>query len=503
MSTQRRIRHSNEKLKTKQVETTVEKRPKLAQRIISAVTAMGIFANPLVASAQIISGAEFTNVTTNGSVIDIETKKIIDRTGVNVFQQFGLNANQIANMYFGSKDSNNQADNLVNFVNSHIDINGTVNAVKNNKIGGNLYFLSKDGMAVGSSGVINTGALHVMTPTAAQMTAMQNVLSAGSNDAQKAQLELLRNSPAQIPLNPSGTITVLGKINATNKIDLRAANILVGIDGNKNINKAAALNTGVVDFTDLVNIKGSSGAVQSGLTGALTAIMDTGSGDIILKASADAGTKSIADGSPGFIKDKLDGLADEVTYREITASVQNYGTIAAAGGVDISATAQNVKRTETGAEEAGSLAQVTATVDLAAGSVSGVKDVTVQAVAKNEYVDEDGLVHKAAVLGLGAATPITGDVAFAVLETEAAVNIGQEAAVSSSGGDVAITAESTTLAATQASATGYKFASKGGQKGTYVPAGAVTYTEASNKAVVNVDGKVNAQGDVKLRLRLT
>ena len=464
MSTQRRIRRSNEKLKTKQVETAVEKRPKLAQRIISAVTAMGIFANPLVASAQIISGAEFTNVTTNGSVIDIETKKIIDRTGVNVFQQFGLNANQIANMYFGSKDSNNQADNLVNFVNSHIDINGTVNAVKNNKIGGNLYFLSKDGMAVGSSGVINTGALHVMTPTAAQMTAMQNVLSAGSNDAQKAQLELLRNSPAQIPLNPSGTITVLGKINATNKIDLRAANILVGIDGNKNINKAAALNTGVVDFTDLVNIQGSSGAVQSGLTGALTATMDTGSGDIILKASADAGTKSIADGAPGFIKDKLDGLADEVTYREITASVQNYGTIAAAGGVDISATAQNVKRTETGAEEAGSLAQVTATVDLAAGSVSGVKDVTVQAVAKNEYVDEDGLVHKAAVLGLGAATPITGDVAFAVLETEAAVNIGQEAAVSSSGGDVAITAESTTLAATQASATGYKFASKGGQK---------------------------------------
>ena len=135
MSTQRRIRRSNEKLKTKQVETVVEKRPKLAQRIISAVTAMGIFANPLVASAQIISGAEFTNVTTNGSVIDIETKKIIDRTGVNVFQQFGLNANQIANMYFGSKDSNNQADNLVNFVNSHIDINGTVNAVKNNKIG--------------------------------------------------------------------------------------------------------------------------------------------------------------------------------------------------------------------------------------------------------------------------------------------------------------------------------------------------------------------------------
>lgn len=82
-----------------------------------------------MASAQIISGAEFTNVTTNGSVIDIETKNHRQNRR-QCFQQFGLNANQIANMYFGSKDSNNQADNLVNFVNSHIDINGTVNAVK-------------------------------------------------------------------------------------------------------------------------------------------------------------------------------------------------------------------------------------------------------------------------------------------------------------------------------------------------------------------------------------
>ena len=61
--------------------------------------------------------------------------------------------------------------------------------------------------------------------------------------------------------------------------------------------------------------------------------MDAGSGDIILKASADAGTKRLADGAPDFIKDKLDGLADEFTYRDISATVKNYGTIDAAGGV--------------------------------------------------------------------------------------------------------------------------------------------------------------------------
>ena len=495
MSKQRQIRRSNEKLKNKQSEIIAEKRPHLARRIISAVTAMGIFANPLAASAQILAGADFTKVTSNGSVIDIETKKIIDRTGVNIFKEFDLNANQIANMYFGDKANSNQADNLVNFVNSHIDVNGTVNAIRDNKIGGNLYFLSKDGMAVGSSGVINTGALHVMTPTAAQMTAMQNVLSTGTTENQKAQLELLRNSPAQIPLNPSGTITVLGKVNATNKIDLRAANILVGIDGSGVVDKTAALRTGVVDFTDLVNIKGNGGDIQSGLTGNLTATMDAGSGDIILKASADAGTKTLADGAPDFIKDKLDGLADEFTYRDISATVKNYGTIDAAGGVEISATAANGKRTDTTDADPGSLAKVTAAVDLA-GNVSGAKDVKVSASAKNEYVDEDGLVHKASVLGLGAATPLTGDVAFAVLDTAATVNIGSEATVKSSNGNVSVSAESTTLAATQASATGYKYASLGGQKGTYVPAGAVVYTEASNKATVNVDGKLTAAGDV-------
>lgn len=317
---------------------------------------------------------------------------------------------------------------------------------------------------------------------------------------QKAQLKLLRNSPAQILLNPSETITVLGKVNATNKIDLRAANILVGIDGSGVVDKTAALRTVVVDFTDLVNIKGNGGEIQSGLTGNLTATMDAGSGDIILKASTDAGTKRLADGAPDFIKDKLDGLADEFTYRDISATVKNYGTIDAAGGVEISATAANGKRTDTTDADPGSLAKVTTAVDLA-GNVSGAKDVKVSVSAKNEYVDEDGLVHKASVLGLGAATPLTGDVAFAVLDTAATVNIGAEATVNSSNGNVSVSAESTTLAATQASATGYKHASLGGQKGTYVPAGAVVYTEASNKATVNVDGKLTATGDVDVTVK--
>ena len=52
---------------------------------------------------------------------------------------------------------------MVNTVENRISISGTVNAIRNNKIGGNLYFLSPKGMVVGSTGVINAGSLTMIT----------------------------------------------------------------------------------------------------------------------------------------------------------------------------------------------------------------------------------------------------------------------------------------------------------------------------------------------------
>lgn len=55
---------------------------------------------------------------------------------------------------------------LVNFVDNKISVNGTVNALKENKIGGNLYFVSPQGM-IGrdKTGVINAGSLTAVTTT--------------------------------------------------------------------------------------------------------------------------------------------------------------------------------------------------------------------------------------------------------------------------------------------------------------------------------------------------
>lgn len=164
-------------------------------------------------------------------------------------------------------------------------------------------------MAVGKSGVINTGSLYVMTPTADYIDNMKVV--AGTADAATAEKELNAitnitkdvNAWQAIPVNTSGTITVLGKVNATNEVQMRAAKIGVG----KNVDDQvvdevasgdtvsdASITTGVTNFGDLVNIKGVDGAedVKSGLTGELT-VTQTGSGDIVLSAYVDGATEKM------------------------------------------------------------------------------------------------------------------------------------------------------------------------------------------------------------------
>ena len=89
------------------------KEKSLMQKIIHCVTAMGVFVNPIAAAAQsITAGADFTHINVNGSVTDITTDKVYGSTtkiGVNVFDTFQLDANHIANMYFGTKAVNSAA----------------------------------------------------------------------------------------------------------------------------------------------------------------------------------------------------------------------------------------------------------------------------------------------------------------------------------------------------------------------------------------------------------
>ncbi len=505
----------------------------LSQKIISAVTAAGFIMQPFTAFAgQIIKQNDLNNNLIKDGVANIWADRVVDKTAVNVFNKFNLSQNEIANMYFGLKDTKHDAANLVNFVNDRIDINGTVNAIQNSQIGGNLFFLSKDGMAVGKSGVINTGSLYVMTPTADYIDNMKIV--AGTADAATAANELNAitnitkdaNAWQVIPVNTSGTITVLGKVNATNEVQMRAAKIGVG----KNVDdqvvdevasgdtvSAASITTGVTNFGDLVNIKGVDGAedVKSGLTGELTATQ-TGSGDIVLSAYVDGATEKNNLEELPFIGETFGPIAEtaENTFveQDFNASVDVYGTVATGvettekkGNININATAVNsnadfneqINDYELNDNDVAQLANVKAEVNIG-GTVNAAEDVTVKAEAINRYIDNSGAVAKAVSVGVSSGTPITGDVAYSVLNTEANVNITSEGSIESKKGKVDIDAKAETLAASAASVTALKFKAAGGTTGANVPAVSVLYTNAVNKANVTVEGNINAAENISI-----
>lgn len=194
------------------------------KKVVSTVTAMGFVLQPVAAMANTITRTDGGKLDVNGNVTNVWAGKVInDKVAMSVFKDFKVDANNIANMYFKEQANGQEAGNLVNFVNSCIDNNGTVNALKGGKIGGNLFFLSKDGMAVGATGVINTGSLYVATPNANKINELQDSLQKGL-----IKDNLADNLVYSVPINKSGTITVMGKINAADDVHLRAPKIGIG-----------------------------------------------------------------------------------------------------------------------------------------------------------------------------------------------------------------------------------------------------------------------------------
>lgn len=305
-----------------------------AQKIVSAVTAIGFVMQPVAALASTITRENGTAVTfNNNGVADIFASQVVNNNvAINKFKDFQLDANNIANMYFSTSKDSNSAGNLVNFVNSRIDINGTVNAIQNEKIGGNLFFFSSDGMAVGKTGVINAGALYVATPTSTKFDEYKKL-----DTEDKFNTIIKDEGFAKIPINASGTISVLGKVNAVNAVNLRAAKIGVGKNVSENTigdvaagatATGASIRTGVVNFKDIVN----TNKVKSGLSGTALTAKKTGSGDIVLAASNNYNDNY-------KMLDDLSEIAGAKVEAELT--VANGAEVKAAGNAKLSVKALN------------------------------------------------------------------------------------------------------------------------------------------------------------------
>ena len=500
----------------------------LARKVLTAVTAFSFIGNPFAAMASTITrvDAPNTNLMENTNVGHIYAEQMLNgnQTAVNRFDKFNVSAGDIANMYFQStalQGTDTWAKNLVNFVNTRIDVHGTLNAIKENKIGGNLFFLSPEGMAVGKSGVINVGSLYVMTPANVSLDeaaytyhGLSDLIETDTEDALNRMMTL------NIPVNSSGTISVLGKINSVGDVKMAAAKIAVGknvsgedwTDGTKNgeIVKDAAIRTGngtEFNFADLVNIKDASGkeVVNAGLGNTLTAI-ESGNGDIVLSAKAEDKNTDYSD-----FKELGQTLLDITVDlpKTVEASVENYGTITAKGDAVLKAEATNGNKdwaeetldqnTPNGvnnpdyvpvpAADADNYVQVIANVNVQ-GDVTAGGDVELIADADNTYVDNGTALTDNVGKVLGTAiTPMAANVM--ILSNKAQITVGEEADVTA-GGTIDVHANAVLDGTAGAAANGRKLIKLIPDA---IPSAAVGYANAENSATVNIEGTLTAKGE--------
>lgn len=481
-----------------------------AQKIVSAVTAIGFVMQPVAALASTITRTDNgPGVSFNNGVADVFAGKVVGDVAINKFAVFQLDANNIANMYFG-ENKDGKVGNLVNFVDSRIDINGTVNAIQNKKIGGNIFFFSSDGMAVGKTGVINAGALYVATPT---KTAFDDYKKLDTED--KFNTIIKEEGFAKIPINASGTISVLGKVNAVNAVNMRAAKIGVG----KNVSgeafdgvaadatvtePGASIRTGVVDFKDIVNI----GNANSGLTDDALIAEQTGSGDIVLAASNNYNDNySVSDDFSNIAGESVNAELTVAQGAEVNAAGNAKLSAQALNNVEVTSSKQYDKNydasTATNSHLYGQIVTTNATVNVD-GTVEATQ-VDITADAFNRYVSAESSVLNASNVTSNIVGALTAnlDASYAVLNSKAEVNVGQSAEINATGSDTVsagkvvkpalnIKANSSVEAGAGASTALLKVMNVAGTN--IIPAAAVTYSQTHNEAAVNIDGTLKSTG---------
>ena len=268
---------SNKKTKRqrKTVPANSQKPVSATKKVFNTAMAAAMVVQPFVNVAQAAEQIDNNVVRSDKSVIDFQNgvaniyaEQVGNETAINRFESFDVAPNNIANLYFKTEENGREADALLNFVQNRINVAGTVNALKDNQIGGDLYFISPEGMVLSSTGVINAGKLVVATPTEDYLEHMKAykdnkkdfdffniaaLFDRGVNifNATPEQINKIINSaPADklvgnMPINSSGTIAIEGTINVARMAEFMANKV--------DFNKDSLVRT-AMDFSQIANV---------------------------------------------------------------------------------------------------------------------------------------------------------------------------------------------------------------------------------------------------------
>lgn len=368
-----------------------------------------IYADVTVADPAHADKVNKTQLAGGGIQYDINNQQVNNGSALNKFTDFGIGQKDVANLQLGSS-----VDRQINLVKNRIDIDGVVNAIKDNKIGGDVYFFSDAGIAVGANGVFNVGRLTLGTNT----TYGEGLYNGGmESHLQKTAAEQAKAvaGGSDISLNGkvyaqddvvlgAGSVNVKGgeirthRNNADTYADKKAAeayrNQLVNVSPSATV--ATALGHGDIA---LAAVGASSVAKPFETKGAIVidkAYIDAAGGDTSVIASAERNGGNLM-GSKADASVEISNATIQGQNVAISAETKVSGKVGSADAYKTGAEEDGILGLlhETFDEQVGSLASVVKTgadsrVTVKDSKLTAAEDLTISSKAESEIGSETG-----------------------------------------------------------------------------------------------------------------
>lgn len=379
--------------------------------LLLAIAGWGAACNFIYADVTVADSGKVdkTKLADGGIPYDIYNQQVNKGSALNKFTDFGIGQKDVANLQLGSS-----VDRQINLVKNRIDIDGVVNAIKDNKIGGDVYFFSDAGIDVGATGVFNVGRLTLGTNAAygealynggmekhlAQSAASQAKAVAGGSDI---TLQGKVYAQGDVVLG-AGSVNVKGgeirthRNNADTYADKKAVeayrNQLVNVSPSATVAKAL----GHGDIA-LAAVGASSVAKPFETKGAIVidqAYMDAAGGDTSVIASAERNGGNLM-GSKADASVEISNATIQGQNVAISAETKVSGKVGSADAYKTGAEEDGILGLlhETFGEQVGSLASVVKTgadsrVTVKDSKLTAAEDLTISSKAESEIGSETG-----------------------------------------------------------------------------------------------------------------
>lgn len=420
--------------------------------LLLAIAGWGAACNFIYADVTVSDQKHYGNTVTvkdianSGKQYDITNQQVKDGNALNKFTDFGIKQHDVANLHMG------EANHQINVVKNKIDIDGVVNAIKNNQIGGDVYFFSNAGIAVGATGVFNVGRLTLGTNAAygealynggmekhlAQSAASQAKAVAGGSDI---TLQGKVYAQSDVVLGAGSVNVTNGEIrthrnNADTYADKKAAEAyrkqLVNVSPSATV--AKALGDGHIA---LAAVGVSSAEKPFETKGAIVidkAYMDAAGGDISIASSAERNGGNLM-GSKADASVEISNATIQGQNVAISAETKVSGKVGSADAYKTGVEEDGILGLlhETFDEQVGSLASVVKTgadsrVTVKDSKLTAAEDLTISSKATSEIGSETG-----GALGVGINVGIADVFSKVEIQGTSALTAGKDLAISAEG----------------------------------------------------------------------